>query len=182
MSNDYLEVLDFLEAHAGDHYMAPERAQTQDIGDEFRVLGEGASTALDKMYTLCEDCASRINHHLITTNRKNWLRGDNRAIRDYFWVQLKHKDYQNRPISISIFAESCQQESPYFYRLALELEEKKASPDDYRVYKRGSVHKSSQKLETQHQQTLPRVILESTCLNVSSPRVLPIVSILDNVG
>ncbi|MBQ9242195.1 MAG: hypothetical protein IJ165_03045, partial [Proteobacteria bacterium] len=66
-------------------------------------------------------------------------------------------------------------------RLNEKLHDKELDDMIFELY-HGSVHKSSQKLETQHQQTLPRVILESTCLNVSSPRVLPIVSILDNVG
>ena len=138
MDNDYIEVLNFLEEYAGVTYKSPVRVRPQEQGDEFRLLREHTRTALDKMYTICENCASRINYQLIIANRKNWLRGDNRAIRDYFWVQLKHKDYSNRPISISIFAESPLQSEPYFYRLALEIDEKNTTPEDYRAYKRYS--------------------------------------------
>ena len=46
----------------------------------------------------------------------------------------------------------------------------------------GSVQKSSQKLEIQLQQTLPDIFLERTQIKVCSPHLLPIFSILHNVG
>ena len=45
-----------------------------------------------------------------------------------------------------------------------------------------SVQKSSQKLEIQLQQTIPDIFLERTQIKVCSPHLLPIFSILHNVG
>ena len=136
MDNDYLAVLDFLEAHGGDRYMAPELAEPEAKRDELTTLRNQAIEAIEKMHKRCEHCASCINPHLIITSAKIWLRGDNQAIRDYFWVQLKREDSIERPISISIFAESRLRREPYFYRISLELEEKKVNHEDYQAYKR----------------------------------------------
>ena len=137
MDNDYLAVLDFLKAHGGERYMAPRRAKTQAERDELTTLRDIAKYAIRTMHTICEHCASCIDHHLIIANSKIWLRGDNQVIRDYFWVQLKREDSKERPISISIFAEYRLSTEP-FYRISLELEEKKVNHEDYLAYKRYS--------------------------------------------
>lgn len=133
MDNDYLEVLSFLEAYAGVHYQKP-----ASNSDEFTILKDKAKATLKVLHRICGACASCMSPHLIITNRKIWLRGDRRAVRDYFWVQLKQQEFKNRPISISIFAESRLREEPFFYRLALEYDEKKVNNDAYRAYKRYS--------------------------------------------
>ena len=126
--NYYIEILDFLKLYGGSPYMDPMSATDQPQKTKLMMLKEKAREVSRMMFEICSEFAAQFNLTLNNTV-KRWLNVRGTSIRDYFWGQLKRQD-SNSPISLSIFAEK------NHYRIALELDVKKASDSDYQAFNR----------------------------------------------
>ena len=115
---DYLGVLDYLEHNREVPYQSIDRAGSPEEAERLRTVmekGQGATGEIKKMADLC---ASKFG--LDKCLPISWLDGSNTKTRRYLWAQMKYRQYESNPTSISIFVEMCS-ETDACYRISLEI-------------------------------------------------------------
>lgn len=115
---DYRGVLEYLENNQEIPYSNPE-APGIDPDEKKRLLevkrkGQAAVAEIKKIANRCEALCG-----LDKCLPISWLDGSNTKTRKYLWAQMKYKDYDSSPVSISLFVEKSK--SGAVYRISLEI-------------------------------------------------------------
>jgi len=119
MTINYQKPLKFLEEYGGKPYKDPDR-------DTMKKAGQDATGELKKIVKLCNE-----NFHLCQSGRQiRWLTTNGQKIKGYLWVQLKYKDRDKNPVSISIVVEKPLNTSKPRFRFCLELNDNDAKEGD----------------------------------------------------
>lgn len=128
---DFISVLNYLQLYGDKPYKNPEDR----IGEEkekllqIKATGSAAAEELNNLAKLCE---SKFN--IKNKGKSKWLNGGNDKVRAYLWNQLKFESKWDYPSSISLFAELKGEKARL--RVAVELDEKAASAEDYKRHHR----------------------------------------------
>lgn len=131
---DYIGVLDYLENNRGIAYSNPETENDETKKEELleiKAMGQSVVSELKAMYELCKE---RFN--LDKCETISWLDGSNTKTRQYLWVQMKYKDYGDRPESISILVDMSEVTDRARYRFSLNLKNDGSNKDVVANYHR----------------------------------------------
>lgn len=123
---DFEKIITHLNTYANHSYKNPVQLEDEEkrIYLDIRESGGEAVTELNK---LAERLA--LKYGVKNKGKSKWLTGGNDVVRRYLWNQLKDGDYDHLLTSISIFAE--RKEGGVQFRIAVELDEKKAKQADF---------------------------------------------------
>ena len=123
---DFEKIITHLNKYANHSYKNPIQLEYEEkkIYLDIRESGGEAVTELNK---IAERLA--LKYGVKNKGKSKWLTGGNDVVRRYLWNQLKDRDYDNLLTSISIFAE--RKEGDMQFRIAVELDEKKAKQADF---------------------------------------------------
>lgn len=103
---DYISILDYLKNNANKEYKGANNRSNKSEEIKFGNLYEIASKACDEFNRIPDIfCNSPIIKLDGKIDKSQWLNGGKNKIRDYLWIQMRKKKYQEDPTSISIFAQ-----------------------------------------------------------------------------
>lgn len=124
---DYISILEYLKNNANKEYKGPNNRSNEDEELEFGNLYKIATKACDEFNRIPDMlCNSPIIKLDGETDKSKWLNGGQNKIRDYLWIQMRKKKYQEDPTSISIFAQFDQLDPEQTcFRVALETKDEK---------------------------------------------------------
>ena len=114
---DYTWPLRFLKENAGKTYSDPKKIADESEKtkmESLKNMGQAAKVEFDKLGEFLSE-----KYQLASTDT-SWLDGPNAKIRRYLWEELKKAEYEDYPVSISVFAEASGSNETC-YRVALEL-------------------------------------------------------------
>ena len=124
---DYISILDYLKNNANKEYKGANNRSNKSEEIKFGNLYEIASKACDEFNRIPDIfCNSPIIKLDGKIDKSQWLNGGKNKIRDYLWIQMRKKKYQEDPTSISIFAQFDQLDPEQTcFRVALETKDEK---------------------------------------------------------
>lgn len=124
---DYISILDYLKNNANKEYKGANNRSNKSEEIKFGNLYEIASNACDEFNKIHDVfCNSPIIKLDGKTDWSQWLTGKRTKIRDYLWLQMRVRKYQDDPTSISIFAQFDQLDPEQTcFRVALETKDEK---------------------------------------------------------
>lgn len=115
---DYKEILRYLEQYQGVPYSNPDKkGLTPAECSNFRNIRENAQVAVEEMKKIAKRCSEL--YGLDKCYPIMWLDGTNVKTKKYLWAQMKHSEWENFPISISVFVEK--NNGVTRYRISLEI-------------------------------------------------------------
>lgn len=133
---DYISILNHIKKNSNKDYQKPEKCENENDARRFSKLKEKSKYACSEFNKIPELlCNSKIID-LDTYQKSGWTDGSNTKVRDYLWVRMRNKKYENDPTSISIFAQIDQKDpqTPCF-RVSLETEDNSNdSPEKWEHY------------------------------------------------
>ena len=120
---DCIGILRYLDKYAGEKYSKSERTEENKTEmEEKEEAGRKATSEFEKMYRICNQ-----KFGLVKSGPNNWLDGSRQIMRSYLWIQLKKPNKEDKPESISLFAESSNTGKKSRFRFSLEIHEKEAT-------------------------------------------------------
>lgn len=124
---DYISILEYLKNNANKEYKGANNRSNKSEEIKFGNLYEIASKACDEFNRIPDIfCNSPIIKLDGKIDKSQWLNGGKNKIRDYLWIQMRKKKYQEDPTSISIFAQFDQLDPEQTcFRVALETKDEK---------------------------------------------------------
>lgn len=124
---DYISILEYLKNNANKEYKGPNNRSNEDEELEFGNLYKIATKACDEFNRIPDIfCNSPIIELDGKIDKSQWLNGGQNKIRDYLWIQMRKKERQEDPTSISIFAQFDQlNPEQTCFRVALETKDEK---------------------------------------------------------
>ena len=115
---DYKEILRYLDQYQGVPYSNPDKkGLTPAERSNFRNIREKAQVAVEEMKKIAKRCSEL--YDLDKCSPIIWLDGTNVKTKRYLWAQMKHSEWENFPISISVFVEK--NNGVTRYRISLEI-------------------------------------------------------------
>lgn len=117
---NYKLPIDFLKKFSSQDYHKGINLDIKDLGVD----------ATNQMKLFGNLCSNKFNLIMDPFSSNKWLDGSNTKVRSYLWTLLKYEKNKNNPDSISLFVEKGEDGS-YRYRVSLEIQENKATPEDY---------------------------------------------------
>ena len=121
---DYISILDYLKNNANKEYKGANNRSNKSEEIKFGNLYEIASKACDEFNRIPDIfCNSPIIKLDGKIDKSQWLNGGKNKIRDYLWIQMRKKKYQEDPTSISQFDQLDPEQT--CFRVALETKDEK---------------------------------------------------------
>ena len=121
MQIDYLQLLKFLKDFGGEEYKAKDKRETDNDKKKYSKMEEEGKNAIKTLEKITKvDQIKKIN--LINSGVLQWQNSGH--IKKYLWLQMKYKEYENDPISISVFVENSDITQKPRYRFCLEVKGK----------------------------------------------------------
>ena len=115
---DYLGVLDYLERNREIPYHNPDGETNPNELHRLNEIKDKGQIATSEIKKIAELCSEKFG--LDKCLPVSWLDGSGTKTRKYLWAQMKYKDYEASPISISIFVEMFSDAEACF-RISLEI-------------------------------------------------------------
>lgn len=129
---DYKWLLEFLFENAGIDYKNPEKeGLSQEEREWFLKLkekGQKAKKTMEQIVASCKEFSKLEGGD----SKIKWLDGSNSRIRKYLWAEMKYKEFENAPISISLFVEKHSEKS--MFRISLEIKNTDSDDKSMEVY------------------------------------------------
>lgn len=123
---DYLDILDFLNNHAGEGYKSLDKIENQEEKDRCNKLKTDAQETIKKFKEIGN--FFKKYGYSYNSNASTWLDGTYKKIRTYLWIELKKAHKEKFSTSISLFAEK---QEELRFRVSLEIKENKSEKEDY---------------------------------------------------
>lgn len=126
---DFMMILNHLDKYANAEYIKPEKVQNDNSKYTlYQTIKESGTLAVNELDRFANVVAS--NYDLLNKSNTSFHIAKRESIvRPYLWNQLVIKEFKDYPTSMSIFAEK--QNDIVRFRLAIELDEKKANSEDF---------------------------------------------------
>lgn len=123
---DYLDILQFLNIHAGEGYISLDKTENQEERDRCNQLKIDAKETIKKF----KEIGNFFNKdgYSYDSNASTWLDGSNVKVRSYLWIELKKAQKEKFSTSISLFAEK---QEELRFRVSLEIRDNKSEEKDY---------------------------------------------------
>ena len=128
---NYKWLLDYISKYAEIGYKGPER---EDLSPEEREWflklkekGQKAKKTMEQIVVSCKEFSKLEEFSSI-----KWLDGSNTKIRKYLWAEMKYKEFEKSPISVSLFVEKHSEKS--MFRISLEIKNTDSDDKSMEVY------------------------------------------------
>jgi len=125
-----ISILNYLEANAGKLYEKPENASIE-MQAVLNIIRINAKKSVKEFVKIAKEIGKECDLKSDNIPSK-WLNGGNTKVRDYLWKQLKHPQYMNSAISISLFAEIVDNEARF--RISIELDDANSKKGDFEKF------------------------------------------------
>lgn len=123
---DYLDILDFLNNHAGEGYKSLDKIENQEEKDRCNQLKTDAQETIKKFKEIGN--FFKKYGYSYNSNASTWLDGSNTKVRNYLWIELKKEQKEKFSTSISLVAEKHEE---LRFRVSLEIKDNKSEEEDY---------------------------------------------------
>lgn len=124
--HDYLDILEFLNIHAGEGYTNPEKVENKKEKDRCEQLKIDAKETIKKFKEIGN--YFKKDGYSYDSNASTWLDGSNVKVRSYLWIELKKAQKEKFSTSISLVAEK---QEELRFRVSLEIRDNKSEEKDY---------------------------------------------------
>lgn len=124
---DYLDILEFLNIHAGEGYTSLDKTENQEEKDRCNQLKIDARETIKKFKEIGN--YFKREGYSYDGNSSKWLNGKNNKIRDYLWIELKKVGKEDLASSISLVTEKL--EADIRFSVSIEIKDKNSEEKDY---------------------------------------------------
>lgn len=129
---DYKCILDYLDKYSGVEYEKPEKVGlSKNDKEKYSNIKKNGQVAYEELKKIADNC--NILYGLNNYTATSWLYGTNKKTKDYLWLQMKYKEFEKNPISISVFVE-LNEAAKSRYRISLEIKNSDADEETMRKY------------------------------------------------
>lgn len=126
---DYIWVLNYLNENQNIPYARPDKTGlTLEEKDHFLEMKKKGTKAIEELKKMMMACEKKYGLIKGKNDTPNWLDGSYTKTRLYLWAQMKNKEFELDPSSISIFVEK-NGENNTIYRISLEIRNDKTSQE-----------------------------------------------------
>lgn len=115
---DYMGVLEYLANNQEIPYSNPDNSELSEAERKRCVeVKKRGQAVVKELQEIAKQCSER--YGLDKCESIKWLDGSNTKTKKYLWLQMKYKDFEAEPISVSLFVEK--NENMVRYRISLEI-------------------------------------------------------------
>ena len=126
---DYIGVLDYFEHNISVPYKNPDKESDVAKRNELIELKTKGQSVVSELKAMADLCKEKFN--LEVSSPIQWLDGSNSKTKKYLWIQMKYKEYVDRPEMIAIFVEMSEKTGRARFRYSLEIKQDIADRESF---------------------------------------------------